>query len=199
MFPEELSTERLRLERCCRENVSVREFYDACSHRNPDIEEVTQYLSWDPHESVKESRDTLAHFEQAWEDGDIATYLIIPREGEDGAGELAGTCGLTCKWDRDCAVLGVWLHKRFWERGYSGERADRMIRMAFEDLDFGMVAVSHQAGNEPSERAIRKYVERNGGRREGLLRNNAADEDGPVDRVRYTISREEWRAADDQS
>ena len=195
MFPDVLTTDRLRLERCSRENVAVREFYGAASRRNPDIEEITEHLSWNPHESMQESRGTLAHFEETWEDGETATYAIRPRDGEDGAGELAGTCGLTCDWDRDTATLGVWLDKRFWGRGYSGERADALLELAFDRLDLGLVAVSHHADNENSGRAITKYVEANGGHREGLLRNFAETPDGPVDAVRYTISSEEWAAA----
>lgn len=207
MFPEFLTTERLRLKRCCREHVPVKELYRAASDRNPHIQEITEHLSWDSHESMQESRETLAHFEQTWADGEIATYAIRPRESEptpeslegslaDGEqGVLAGTCGLTCHWEADCATLGVWLRKEYWGRGYSGERADALLDVAFEDLDIEVVAVCHHAGNENSRRAIESYVERNGGRCEGLLRNFAAGEDGGVDQVRYTISRTEWRTA----
>lgn len=207
VFPEVLTTERLRLERCCRENVPVTELYRAASGRNPRIEEITEHLTWEPHESMQASRETLAHFEQTWDDGEVATYAIRPRESEptpeslagslvDGErGVLAGTCGLTCHWDEDCATLGVWLRTEYWGRGYSGERADALLELAFEDLDLGVVAVCHDADNDRSRRAIESYVERHGGRREGLLRNFAAGSDGGVDQVRYTISRAEWRAA----
>lgn len=162
---------------------------------------------------MQESRQTLVAFEEDWDAGETATYAIRPRgapcapdrasgdsaprprEGEDGAGELAGTCGLTCHWDQDCATLGLWLRKRFWGRGYSGERADALLELAFEHLDFGVVAVTHHVGNENSERAISKYVERNGGRREGVLRHHGEHPGGAVDEVRYTIARDEWRAA----
>mgnify|MGYP006277382235 CR=1 FL=1 len=208
-FPETLRTERLRLERCCRERVPVEAFHRAASDRNPHIDAVTQHLSWDPHESMQASRETLAHFEQAWADGEIATYAIRPTPSEptpeslagslvDGErGVLAGTCALTCHWEEDCATLGVWLRREYWGRGYSGERADALLELAFEDLDFGVVAVCHDAGNENSRRAIESYVERHGGRREGLLRNYAPDPagDGGADQVRYTISQAEWRTA----
>lgn len=207
VFPEVRTTERLRLERCCRDNVPVKELYRAASDRNPHIEEVTEHLSWDPHESMQASRETLAHFEQAWDDGEIATYAIRPRESEptpdslagslvDGErGVLAGTCGLTCDWEADCATLGVWLREEYWGRGYSGERADALLELAFADLDLAVVAVCHDAANEQSRRAVESYVERHGGRREGLLRNFASGDEGGVDQVRYTISQSEWRAA----
>jgi ribosomal-protein-alanine N-acetyltransferase len=198
VFPEALTTDRLRLERCCRENVSVREFYHAASRNNPHIEEITEHLTWGPHDTMQTSRETLLHFEEQWDDRETATYAIRPRDGEDGAGDLAGTCGLTCDWDADCATLGLWLQKRFWGRGYSGERADALLELAFEHLDLGVVAVTHHADNDQSERAIEKYVDRHGGRREGLLRHHGAGPDGPVDEVRYTISQAEYRDANGQ-
>jgi len=203
VFPETLTTDRLRLAQCSRDNVSVREFYRAASRYNPNIEEVTEHLSWSPHGSMKASRDTLIHFEEQWSEGEIATYAIRLRESEaERIGEdpdaLAGTCGLTCHWEQDCATLGVWLRKAYWGHGYSGERADALLELAFDELDLGMVAVTHHADNEKSERAIEKYVDANGGRREGLLRHHGESPDGPVDEVRYTISRSEWRDANDR-
>jgi ribosomal-protein-alanine N-acetyltransferase len=212
-FPPVLSTERLRLEQCCRANVSVAEFYRAASDRNPHIEAVTEHLSWVPHDSRQVSRETLAHFEQAWADGEIATYAIRPKDAESTPeslagslvdtddGVLAGTCALTCDWDADCGTLGVWLRKEYWGRGYSGERADALLQLAFDELGFGVVAVCHNAGNDPSRRAIESYVDRHGGHREGLLRHFAAAPDGSggADQVRYTISRAEWQAASGQN
>ncbi|MFC3477075.1 GNAT family N-acetyltransferase [Halobacterium litoreum] len=204
VFPETLTTPRLRLERCSRDNVTVREFYRAASRNSPNIEDVTEHLTWSPHESPKESRDTLIHFEEQWDEGDVATYAIRLREDEaERLGEnpdaLAGTCGLTCHWEQDCAVLGVWLREAYWGNGYSGERADALLELAFDGLDFGVVAVTHHADNAKSEAAIEKYVAANGGRREGLLRHHGDSPDGPVDEVRYTISASEWRDANDRA
>ena len=56
--------------------------------------------------------------------------------------------------------------------------------------------MSHVPEHERSRRAIEKYVDRLGGRREGLLRNHITFADGSVhDEVRYTITRNEWREA----
>lgn len=52
--------------------------------------------------------------------------------------------------------------------------------------------MTHVVGNERSERAIQKYVERFGGRREGTLRNYVPFDEGPHDAVRYTVSRTEY-------
>ncbi|EMA64958.1 GNAT family N-acetyltransferase [Halorubrum kocurii] len=195
MFPETIETDRLRLEPGWPERVDLDDCYRICSS-DPGIDEVTEHVTWDPHETKKETLEFLERGRERWEDGEAAGYVIRPREGEDGAGEIAGFGGFSVDWEKRTAVLGTWLRKRFWGRGYSGERAAALAEVAFADLDLDLVAVSHLPENEQSQRAIEKYVDRLGGRREGLLRNQISFLDGSVhDEVRYSISQGEWRDA----
>ncbi|WP_050032473.1 GNAT family N-acetyltransferase [Halorubrum halophilum] len=195
MFPETIETDRLRLEPRWPEHVDLDECYRICSS-DPGIDEVTEHVTWDPHETKKETLEFLERGRERWEDDEAASYVIRPREGEDGAGEIAGFGGFEVDWEKRTAVLGTWLRRRFWGRGYSGERAAALVEVAFEDLDLDLVAVSHLPENEQSQRAIEKYVGRLGGRREGLLRNHVTFMDGSVhDEIRYSISQDEWRDA----
>lgn len=197
MFPETIETERLRFEPRWPDRVDVHDLYGILSD-DAGIEESTEYVTWDPHETKKETLEFLERGKTQWDDCEAAGYALYPREGEDGAGEIADTTGLNIDWDRRDAALGVWLRRRFWGRGYSGERAAALCELAFDRLDLDVVSVSHHRDNEQSERAIGKYVDRFGGRREGLLRNDLTFMDGSVhDRVRYTISRNEWRDVTD--
>ncbi|MFW6318455.1 MAG: GNAT family N-acetyltransferase [Halorubrum sp.] len=195
MFPETIETERLRLEPRRPENVDLDACYRICSS-DPGIDEVTEYVTWDPHETKKETLEFLERGRERWEDHEAADYVIRPRDGEEGAGEIAGFGGFGVDWETRTAVLGTWLRKRFWGRRYSGERAAALVEVAFEDLDLDLVAVSHRPDNDNSRRAVERYVDRLGGRREGLLRNHLTFADGSVhDEVRYTIAQEEWREA----
>lgn len=194
IFPERIETDRLHLDRLSMENVDPFELYRVCS-ADDGIEQVTQYVPWSPHETVAETVEFVERCERAWEDRESATYLLRPRRGEDGAGEIAGATGLAIAWERKAATLGIWLRRQFWGRGYSGERAAALLEVAFERLDLEVVVVSLQVGNERSRRAVEKYVSTYGGRHEGLLRNVAVDDGGPIDQHRYTIAREEYRAA----
>ena len=205
MFPERIEIDRLVLEALNTKNVDVLEFYRHSSHHNPHIEEITEYLSWEPHATPKETLEFVESREQAWAEGEDATYVIRLKEGEDGtedetgAGEIAGGAGLHPHWERRTATMGTWLRKPFWGRGYSGERAAALMEIAFDYLDLEVVAVTHQAGNENSRRAIEKYIEAHGGQHEGLLKNSATGPDGPVDCHRYTVTRERWEEATDGS
>jgi ribosomal-protein-alanine N-acetyltransferase len=197
MFPERIETDRLILERLSHETLDVFEFYRVCSDADGTeaMTEVTQYMPWDPHETVNESKEFIDRCEDQWDDGEAATYVIRPREGEDGAGAFAGAGGLHLDWERRTARLGTWLRKRFWGRGYSGERAAALMEVAFERLDLDVVAVTHHVDNDRSRRAIEKYVDAHGGRCEGRLRNWVPYGEEVADEYRYTITHEEYRAA----
>lgn len=193
MFPETIETDRLRLERLTRDAVDPLKAYEHYA-KSDTIEEETRYISWNPHETPKETWDAFSQFGERWEDREDAVYAIFPRDGEAGAGEFAGTAGLHLDWDKHAASLGIWLRKPFWGRGYSGERAAALFDLAFSRLDLELVSVSHLPGNDESKRAIEKYTDRFGGCYEGHLRNYLVDADGAVhDAHRYSVSQEEWR------
>ena len=199
MLPEVIETERLRLEPRTPEYVDPLTLYAYCKESAPAIDEITEHVPWRPHPHPKESAEFLERGAKKREEYEAAAYVVRPRDGEDGAGEIAGFGGLNLDWEKDSAELGCWFRKPFWGRGYSGERALALAELAFEHLDFEVVTVSHLPGNDQSERAITKYVERMGGRREGVMRNAGVESlegGGGVDLVRYSISQPEYREAD---
>jgi len=192
VFPERIRTDRLRFERFASETVDPRRLYEHRSAHNDAIDDETEYLPWSPASTVDDAADQIESFEQQWEDRERAEWVLRPRQGEDGAGEFAGSTGLIFSWEKDLALLAIWLRKPFWGRGYSGERADALLRLAFEELDVGVVAVPLHAENDRSYRAVERYVDRYGGRYEGRLRNHAGRYDEPVDHHRFSISQEEY-------
>lgn len=195
MFPTEIETERLRLVRLCRENVPATDLYEHMSDDAPDMDEISEYVMWEPHQTVKETENHLEEVEQQWEGREQATYVVYPRAEEANAGAFAGVANLHFGWERRSAELGIWLRKPFWGRGYSGERAGALLELAFERLDLELVGAAHQVGNEKSKRAIEEYVEAYGGQCDGILRN-WIPKDGEVrDLRRYTVSHEQYRNA----
>lgn len=210
MFPEEIATERLRLRRLCRENVGVARLYRHMRADAPGMDEVSEYVMWDPHETPRDTREYLRTVERQWDDREQATYAVFPRERETDGGavadadatardapELAGTTNLHVDWDGRSAELGIWLRKPFWGRGYSGERAAALLEVAFDRLDLDVVGSSHQDGNDRSRRAIEKYVAAFGGQYDGRLRDFVPTDGEVRDLHRYTVTREQYRAAVD--
>ncbi|WP_394352356.1 GNAT family N-acetyltransferase [Natronolimnobius sp. AArcel1] len=195
MLPEIIETDRLRFDAIRPESVDVFDLYAICSS-DPGIDEITEYMTWDPHDTPKEAQEFIERVSDQYDDGDGVSYLIRPRTdaGETGAGEIAGTGGFGIDWEKRTMTMGVWLRKRFWGRGYSGERAAAFLELAFDRLDLEVVAAAAHVDNEQSNRAIEKYVDAHGGQRDGCLRNHIVIDGEPVDCYRYTISSEEWVA-----
>lgn len=191
LFPETITTDRLRLERLEPDDVDVLDLYEICS-ADPGIEDVTQYVLWEPHETPMETQEFLERVATQREAHEACTFRIVPRGGEDGAGALAGLAGFEVDWRTRTVIPGIWLRKRFWGRGYSGERAAAFMHVAFDRLDLELVAVIAHVDNVRSNRAIEEYVSAHGGRREGLVRNYHAFDGEPADCYRYSVGREEW-------
>ncbi len=194
LFPEEIETERLRLRRLCHNTVDVFEYHELCSYHEPAIEEVTEYLPWDPHKTVKETADYLSKLEAKWEDGTRAEYAIRPKEGNPGAGEIVGSGGLIVDWRTRTGKPAIWLRQPFWGNKYSSERADAMLKLAFERLELDLIAVPVQDGNERSRKAVEKYTDAYGGQYDGVIRNSTSRPDGTIiDHHRYTVTQEQYR------
>lgn len=191
MFPEHIETERLHLERISHSSVDVFDLHEFYSNGD-EVEEMYEYWDSSPHETVKETYDYVDEAERLWDETEGAKYVIRPKEEEDRAGVIAGTTGLYPDWEKRSANLGIILDKRFWGRGYSGERSDALLAVAFDRLNLELVVATHIDGNENSRRAINKYVERYNGQYDGLLRNWLPLTDTVADVHRYTISREEY-------
>lgn len=195
VFPATMRTERLRFEAIRPDAFDPFEMYEHVREGAPDVDEMTEYLTWDPHPTPKATAQFVAHAGEGFDGSDEVHYAVYPTEG-DIAGEFVGTAGFHPEWDRRLATLGVWFRRPAWGNGYSGERAARMFELAFDHLDLEYVKVDHDARNDRSRRAITKYVERFGGREEGTLRNGGVRGDGEAyDLVRYSVSREEWAAS----
>jgi RimJ/RimL family protein N-acetyltransferase len=195
MFPAEIETDRLRLVELCRENVATVDLYQHMHAEAANVDEISEYVTWEPHRTIKDTRDYIDEKESLWADREQATYVVCPREQEDDAGSFAGVTNLNIGWEKRAAELGIWLLKPFWDRGYSGERADALMALAFERLDLELVGAAHMDGNDKSERAIEKYVDAHGGQYDGVLRNWVPDGDEVRDLHRYTVSADQYREA----
>ncbi|WP_435346315.1 GNAT family N-acetyltransferase [Haloarchaeobius sp. HRN-SO-5] len=194
-FPGTFETDRLRFERIGPGTPAVHDVYDHFAHEDG-IEQATRYMFWEPHAHPEETRDFVDRSGRTAERGEDAKYAIYVREGEDGAGEFAGTTGLHTRWDRRTVEYGIWLRKPFWGRGYSGERAVALAELAFDRLDLDLVAVTVLDENDQSRRAIEKYVDRLGGQYDGYFRHLQHDGDGPVGVHRYTVDRAQYEGSD---
>ncbi|WP_227380862.1 GNAT family N-acetyltransferase [Haladaptatus halobius] len=187
-----METTRLRFERLCEDTVSIRTLFTHLA-RGENIEEETKYVLWAPHFSLHDTQSLLEQADEHWRDGEAANYIVRPRPGEDGAGELAGKTELAIDWHRRAGELAVFLRKPFWGRGYADECFHALSELAFTQLDLEVVEAECAVANDRSRRAIEKFIEAHGGEYAGVLRNWRIPDGGePLDSHHFSITQEQY-------
>ena len=190
LFPDRIETDRLAFERFD-EHVDPFEFYEFVA-RDDWRGAATEHMPWFRFERLDEIVAFVDTAGQRWADGESARYLL--RRRRDGA--LVGMTAYTPEWEARRAGSGIVLAQEYWGDEYGLERASAFVELTFETYDLDAYYTTCAAGNEPSRRMIEKYVERYGGRHEGLLRQHSPRPDGEVtDQHRFTITEREYRAA----
>lgn len=185
MFPDPVRTPSLRLTPLSPDAVDVFEFYDLFAATTEGTAEVYEYLPMEPFATPKDALDLLEGAEAEWAEAAAAKYGVWPSEDE-----MAGMAALTPEWDRRRASLAVILARPHWGKGYAGECATALTRVAFDRLDLELVTLGYDEGNERSKRAIERFVERWGGQYDGVRRNATVRDDEVVDAHEYSVTRE---------
>lgn len=191
LFPERIETDRLVFERISHETVDPFELYEFVT-RDDWRGDATEHMPWFRFRRLDHVADFIDKAEQQWADRDTARYLLRSKDER----ELVGVTSYGPEWDARRAGSGIVLAKRYWGREYGVERASAFVELTFERYDLDAYYTTCADGNDPSRRMIEKYVEKYGGRHEGLLRQHSRRPNGEVtDQHRFTILRSEYEDA----
>lgn len=177
-----LTTERLLLRPWNMDDVES--LYRLCA--GPDIGPAA---GWKPHESLEESRGIL----EKWINGEGCPETFFALE-EKETGRLAGALGLhpdvMRRENPQCRMVGYWVGKEYWGRGYATEAVNAAMDYAFQRLRVKLLTVEHYVGNEGSRRVIEKC----GFSYEGTLRRGLRAFDGSFrDCMVYSMTAAEYR------
>ena len=123
-------------------------------------EEVAQYVTWRPHQSVSESEAVIDEFLRLWRDGSEFHWLLFLAEGN----ELIGAAGL--RKQQQQMELGYILARSHWGHGFMTEAVDAVVEWAFAQPSVFRVGAVCDTANARSARVL----ERAGFEREGILR-----------------------------
>lgn len=192
LFPERIEMRRLIFERVSHETVNPFEFYEFVN-RDDWKNDATEHMPWFRFQRLDQVTDFIDKSEQQWADRNTARYLLRSKVEE---GERIGITAYGPEWESRRAGSGIVLAKQYWGREYGVERASVFIELTFERYDLDAYYSTCAAGNDPSRRMIEKYVEKYGGRHEGLLRQHSPRPNGEVtDQHRFTIMWGEYEDA----
>lgn len=112
--------------------------------------EVTRYLGWPRHQSIRDTEAFLEFSAQEWERWPAGPYLIISRAD----GQLLGGTGLGLQSSAE-AVTGYVLAKDAWGKGFATEALAAVIEVAGRIGVSRLLALCHPE-HRPSRRVLEK-------------------------------------------
>lgn len=115
--------------------------------------DVCRYLTFDPHQDISESMESIEKTLARYEEGGCYRWGIALREEDRLIGviellrfdEEANTCSFAYMLSCDS-----------WNRGYGTEALTAVIRFAFEKMDIDRILVDHMSPNAASGAVMRK-------------------------------------------
>lgn len=173
-----LETERLRLRK-----LSMRDAGDVFAYAS--VPEVAEHVTWEYHRNISDSMHYLRFITQQYQDGIPSPWGIIHKE----LGKLIGTIGYHV-WSlpNGFGEVGYALSKDFWNKGYTTEAFEEVIRFGFERLRLNRVEATCKLANTASERVMLKC----GLSYEGILRKRLFAKSEYHDLKLYSLLRNEW-------
>lgn len=143
-------------------------------------DEVTKYLTWQTHKSVKDSAGYMDFCLETYKKDSSYQWGIELKE----TGELFGNISVV-KMDEDlnAVELGYAIGRRFWGNGYAAEAVKAVIAFLFEEVGVNRIAARHDTNNPNSGKVMRKA----GMEYEGTLRRGGRNNQGIVDCAIYSV------------
>jgi len=142
--PEGIETARLRL------RPMVAGDAQAVFETYAQDEQVTRFLTWQPHTAIDETRRYLQACEIAWREGTAFPWALL-RKSDD---KLIGSVEL--RIDQHKAEIGYVLARPFWGQGYASEAARVLVDWAYAHPAIYRVWASCDAENMASARVLEK-------------------------------------------
>ncbi len=142
----ELKTERLTLRKM---QVGDAEdmFEYACR------EDVTRYLTWNPHPDFAYTREYLEYLGGRYSAGMFYDWAVVYRPDA----KMIGTCGFTSfNCTHDSAEVGYVVNPAYWGHGIAGEALECVLQFGFEDLKLHRIEAKFIKGNERSRHVMEK-------------------------------------------
>lgn len=150
-------------------------------------DEVTRFLSWEPHPDVEESRRIIGTWIDDYADPSSYQWAIVPHE----LGQPIGGISVVDHDDETHDFeIGYCIGRPWWHQGYTSEALEAVIGYLFDQVGAGRINSCHDVENPRSGSVMRRA----GMTRCGIERRAMRDRRGIVDVVAYDILPEDWRA-----
>jgi len=177
---QEIDTDRLVLRRFVEGDVN-----DAFINWAGD--EIVQNDYCEPvYESVEDTLELVNKYIASYEKLDYYRWAIDLKEGTRCVGQIAF---FLVDSKNLFGEIEYCIGRRFQNRGYVTEAVKAVIKFGFEKIGFNRIQISHRNTNMASKRVIEKC----GFQYEGNLRQFFYHEGSFIDRLYYSILKDEWQ------
>lgn len=149
-------------------------------------ENVTRYVTWQPHKNIDETLEIIKKFKEAFE-GDMPNWAIVYKENNEVIGNIA-----IVRYNEKLhyCEIGYCLSERYWNKGIMTEALKEVIKYCFNVLKVERVEAMHDIDNLSSGRVMQKA----GMTKEGILRNRNTNNTNKIATVvMYSIIKNEFK------
>ncbi len=134
-------------------------------------DDVTKYLTWKPHDSLRTTKSYLNLITAKYRRGEFYDWAVVLRDPDGGEGKMIGTCGFTSfDLNNSSAEAGYVINPAYRGRGYAPEALCRVERFAFCELGLHRLESRYIVGNDSSRRVMEKAGMKFEGIRRGGVR-----------------------------
>ncbi len=114
---------------------------------------VTEYLTWNPHKSEKETERYIKLLGKKYDKGAFWDFGLEHKESS----KFIGTCGFTSfNQDENSAEIGYVLSPCFWGMGLAFEACTAVLKFGFAVFDLDRICARYIEGNDSSRRVMEK-------------------------------------------
>ena len=148
-------------------------------------EQVTKFLSWQPHKNIQETRGFLEQWIESYVNDDFYFWTIELKENHDCVGDISV---VNLDEATGSVELGYGIGSRWWGKGITAEAGRALVKFFFEAVKANRVYAKHASGNPNSGKVMQKI----GMKREGVIRQSGICNQGIVDVVYYSMLKSEY-------
>jgi ribosomal-protein-alanine N-acetyltransferase len=152
-----ITTKRLILR-----EVTFADAYDLLTYLSD--RDVVKHMGLEPFNTLQDAIDEISWYKSIYEEGTGIRWGITHKD----TGKVIGSCGflnMVAKHHR--AEIGYELSKDYWGKGIAGEALKAVVKYGYHHFQLERIEALIEPSNIPSQ----KLVEKQGFRREGLLRH----------------------------
>lgn len=177
---KKINTNRLLLRRFC-----VLDAEEAFRNWTND-EEVTKYLTWNPHGSLDVTKTLLNQWVLDYETPNTYNWAIELRD----TGDLIGSIGIvSIDEENSSCEIGYCLSKQYWKKGIMSEALTAVINYLFSEVNFNRIVAKHYIDNIASGKVMAKCKMTH----EGILRQVRKGKNGEfISLAIYSILKDEY-------